>query len=731
MTRVQQEFSLLLSILLLAGCMAEPEAESAAAAGSDYRSDAPAVTPIEALYSEPSIIGTSPEGAVWSPDGSKLAFLWNREGRGFREVWSYSLPEGEMTQLTTHGAAKAGNSESEGISEVAWLGSGMQLAYVLDGQAYLLGEEGESEPLLLNAQGGVSELRLSPQGDRLAYIQEGALWIRDTGAEPVARQLVAPGHERVFVERYEWSADGRQIAFLLADNRDVRQIEIHYSSGGESATFRTTRAFPGDETPKRRVGVAAVENAEVTWFERPDEQDPVWGFGLSADGGRLFIDSSDFLIKKRTIYVYDVASAERQVFFESKDPKKVLPGWSAAWAPGDNGLIVLSDHGGWFHLYHQPDAGTPAEQLTSGSWEIASFEVDAENGRIYFLANEAHRSELQLYRIPAKGGEVERLTKRPGTHAPVFSPDFSLAADRYSSDTTPPDLYLKELGTDAEARRITDSPQPGFAKLPLADVSYIEFNSHVDGTPLLGRLSVPPEFDPNRRYPLLMGSIYPNSVRNRWGAGNAIPTWGLDQHLVERGYVLMKVDVRGSWGHGKEVRQGLFRDYGGIDKDDVHSGVLHLIDAGFVDPERVGMWGWSYGGLMTLMSLFHKPDLYAVGIADAPATNVAHAFPEQMWVMGRPEGDDYPERYRRMSALYHSEGLTKPLMITHATRDAVVLYSDTIALAERMIAQGKMFELVTLPGSSHVWAADSADQQRFGYRKMVEFFDRYLQPDAR
>ena len=722
-----------LTMLLLAGCGGESGPEkataTAAAAGNEAasRDDEP-VTSIDQLYSTPAIIGTSPEGAAWSPDGRMLAFLWNDEGRPFRDVWTWSQEDGRK-RVTDHAGTAAGPTDA-GITEVVWLSDNRSLAYVLHGTAYVVDGNGASSRLV-DEDVIVGNLALAPANGHLAYVVDGALWIRDMRAGGAPRVVHDPGHERVSVERYEWSDDGSRIAFVETDNRDVRQIEIHYDSGGESKTHRTTRAFPGDETPKRRVGVAGTGGGDVRWYERPDSQHPVWGFGLSADGRRLFVDSSDFLIKERTVYVYDVASGGRETFFRSTDRKKVLPAWSAAWAPGDQGLVILSDHDGWFHLYHQPDAGSAARQLTSGEWEVASFEVDDRNRSVWFLANEAHRAELQMYRVSIEGGEAERISRKAGTHEPVFSPDFAQAADRFSNDTTPPDLYVQDLGADSEATRVTDSPLPAFDDVPLADVSYVEFESHIDGKPLLGRLSLPRDYDSSRRYPVLMGSVYPNSVRNRWGAGNAIPTWGLDQHLVERGYVLMKVDTRGSWGHGKEIRQGQFRDYGGIDKDDVQSGAMYLVDAGTADPERIGIFGWSYGGLMTLMSLFHKPDFYAAGIADAPATNVAHAFPEQMWVMGLPEGEGFPERYERMSALYHSKGLSKPLMITHATKDDVVLYGDTIALAERMIAGGKAFELVTMPGSSHVWASDNADQQRFGYRKMVEFFDRHLRPGGK
>ncbi|HKZ73793.1 MAG TPA: prolyl oligopeptidase family serine peptidase, partial [Steroidobacteraceae bacterium] len=466
---------------------------------------------------------------------------------------------------------------------------------------------------------------------------------------------------------------------------------------------------------------------EPRWLELPDALQPVWGLGLSADGRRVFVDSSDFLIKERTIYLYDVATGHREIFFQSRDATRVLPSWSAAWAPDDEGLIVLSDDDGFFHLYHVREARGAPRRLTGGEWEVASFEVDAWRRSIHFVANEAHRAELQLYRVPLAGGKLERLSRAAGTHAPVYSPDFRHAADRFSSDTTPPDLYLADLRSGAAARRITTSPRPEFAQLRLAKISYVQFESHVDGTLVHGRLSLPSDFDPERRYPLLIGSLYRNTVRNRWGGGNEIPTWGLDQHLSDRGYVLMKVDTRGSWGSGSAARRAVHHDFGGIDIEDVESGVRYMMTQGYVEPGRVGIWGWSYGGLMTLMSLFKKPDLYAAGIADAPASNVAHAFPRQMWVMGRPEGADFPQRYERMSALNFTAGLTKPLMITHANKDDIVLYGDTIALGERLIAEGKTFELVTLPGSSHIWARDSLAQQRFGYVKMAEFFDRYLQ----
>jgi dipeptidyl-peptidase-4 len=217
-------------------------------------------------------------------------------------------------------------------------------------------------------------------------------------------------------------------------------------------------------------------------------------------------------------------------------------------------------------------------------------------------------------------------------------------------------------------------------------------------------------------------------VRNQWGGRTSHPTWGLDQHLVAQGYILLNVNVRGSWGQGREHNQGLLGGYGNIDIEDLHSGVLHLVEKGYADSARVGIWGSSYGGLMTMMSLSKKAEVYAVGIAGAPATNVWHAYPEQMWVMGRADGDDMPGRYESQSALYQVDGVKDPLMIIHGNRDEVVLYSDTIAVANKLIARRQPFELVTLPGAGHGWDAEGNDQRVFAFNKIVEFFNRHLSP---
>jgi dipeptidyl-peptidase-4 len=552
--------------------------------------------------------------------------------------------------------------------------------------------------------------------------------VSEDGAPPRALFEAMPKRA---VESFEWSRDGKRLAVLIADSAKMREVAIAYDAGGIAHRDVVARSFPGDRgNIEYRIGVVdAAGGAAPRWLDRPDAGDPVWSYGLSPDGRTLFVERSDLTIKHHGVDLYDLSSGRRTPFFSEADPHKIRPDWQAAWAPDGHGLILLLNRDGYNHLYHIASPGAQPRALTRGAWEVAQFRVDAAHRRVYLLSNQAGYAERRWYGIAINGSAVWPVTPTPGTHEAIFSPAFDRVADLVSDDTTPPELHVGALGGAPALTRITTSPLPAFAQQRWATVRYVDYRSHVDDAPLTARVLLPPDYDPKRRYPLIVGSVYSDAVRNQWGGRNAHPTWGLDQYLVAHGYIVINPGIRGSFGRGSAWNRPMHLDYGGLDIDDIQDGARHMVAAGYADPARIGIWGSSYGGLMTLMSLFKKPGFYAAGIAGAPASNVFHAYPEQEWIMGTPSGADFPARYERQSALYHSTGLRDPLMIIHGTRDEVVLYADTIALAERLIAQNKRFELVTLPGSGHAWDNANLPQTRFAFSRMIDFLDRHLKPE--
>jgi dipeptidyl-peptidase-4 len=273
-------------------------------------------------------------------------------------------------------------------------------------------------------------------------------------------------------------------------------------------------------------------------------------------------------------------------------------------------------------------------------------------------------------------------------------------------------------------RRLTTSPRPQFAAYRWTTPRYVTFTSRADGAVVHGRLLLPERYVPGTRVPVIVGSVYSNTVRNQWGGRNAHPLWGLDAVLLQKGYAVFAVDVAGSSGHGTTFRRRIRLDYGGIDVEDLHSGVEYLVREGIADSTRIGLWGSSYGGLLTTMSLFTKPGVYRAGIAGAPATNVWHALTGEQRVMMRPQ--EQMAEYADASSHTKAVGLRDHLMLIHGMRDVVVLYKDSVWLTQYLMQMGRSVELLTLPDAQHGWDTEGLYQTRFAFNRMLEFFDRHL-----
>lgn len=738
---------------------------------------------IQRLYSLPRLIGTAPSGFAWSGDGRRLAFLWNDQGHNFRDVWIVDVEDPDLapervTRMPHADHAAAGDpvdraaageraERDPGVTRVIWHPDGERLLIGFRGDLWLVTQG--APPLRLTKTAAVeSQPAYSPDGGRLAFVREGNLWILGGDTTHGTSLAVRDGTRLdVAVARFAWSPDGAKIAVLEEDRRGVALRGIPDYLSDETALPMVRRAYPGEEPVRQRLGLldvrtdgglirdGASENGAIQWLTL-DEKSPdmLLDFAWSPDGAHLAIDTSDLYAKDRRVYIVDIASgnvpSSRLAAHDHDLENETFYFWRIAWSSDSKFLYFLSDRDEDYHVYAvstaspetaspemaRPETASPgtARRLTRGAWAVEEmFPVD---GGLVVVGNRDHAEQRHLFRVDDGGSKPVRLSQRPGTHTPVVSPDGRFAAVTFLSDDTPPDLFLTTLGQrytgdkrktgdkQGRERRVTRSPLGEFDRYRWVTPSYVTFKSHVDGTTLHGRLTLPPDFDPDRRYPAILGSVYTNSVRHQWGGRTAHPTWGLDQYLAQEGYVLLNVDMRGSWGRGRAHRRGIRLDYGGMDIEDLESGVRFLNGLGYVDGDRVGIWGSSYGGLMTAMSLFRKPGLYAAGVAGAPATNVWHALTGQMAVMMRP--DDEPAAYADSSPFLHADGLEDPLMIIHGMRDRVVLFKDSLTLVQRLLMLDKDVDLVALPAAGHGWDNEGLAQTRFAFRKLVQHFDRHL-----
>ena len=703
---------------------------------------------IESLYALPSVIGTAPRAPVWSPDSKRVAFVWNDEGTPFGDLWVADVGGGTPQRLTrlphaplvanpgpdfkAQRAAMAAELD-QGVSTVSWTPDGMRLLFAFHGDLYVVAP-GEAPVRLTETPAAERNATFAPGSTRLAFVRDGDLWTAELigGALSAAVRVTSIARDGVGVESFVWAPDGRTLAFIESDRTLIRTRLIADQMTEETTAPAVRRAFPGEASELRRVGLVALDGAPVRWLDLgPDRLDLVHGLEWSPDGARLAIDKSDVFVKDRRIVVADAVTLAVRDLVREQEPLNVTAEWQIKWAADSRGVYFTSDRSSDYHVWFVPASGGAPKAITSGDWAVFGFQVTPRG--VFVTTNAEHPEERQLLRVGLEGGVPVRVSARAGTHTALVSPDGRFAADLFSSDSVPPDLYVTDA-TGARAsvageRRVTRSPRGDFARYAWITPRYVTFRSRTDGVMLHGRLLLPRNYQAGTRYPVIVGSAYSNTVRNQWGGRNAHPVWGLDQVFLDRGFVVFAVDVAGSGGHGTAFRRRIRLDYGGIDVEDLHSGVEFLVAQGIADPTRVGIWGSSYGGLLTTMSLFTKPGVFKAGIAGAPATNVWHALTGEQRVMGRPQ--EHPAEFASASSHTKAAGMQGHLMLIHGMRDVVVLYRDSAWLTQYLLQMGKDVELVSLPDAPHGWDTESLVQTRYAFNRMLAFFERHLGPSPR
>ena len=728
---------------------------------------------VERIAAYPHIGGTPPANVVWSPDGSRLAFLWNDAAMPFRDLWVIDADGSGLKRLTDMAAAfpfedtpdgganraltrKVEARQREGLARTppccqpyppsrhtpAWTRDGSALVFAYRGVLFRVGADGTGLTRLTRPEGDKYAVAFSPDGAVLSYLQDGDVWLWKESAGPPVRVTnlasASPGtlgdsdftRPEAEVSTYAWSPDGRYIALHVDDRRNVRTVIFPEFLGEETAGVPLRRDYTGDNQATRSIVLYSVQDGRLAPVALPAPNERVVNvFAWSPDGTRLLIDQSSMDARDRWISVLMPQDAAiRELWHDRRERNSQLP--ASTWQSDGKGIVLVTDTDGRHHLYALAIDGGQPRQLTSGNWSVvgesgsAFVHVAPKTRELFFVANRKNPYERHVYRMPESGGEVVQMTSLEGTHHPFPSPDGSKVALLRSDDVTPRDLFVIDAKGGTPERRLTSSPPADFAKHRWIRPRYVTFKGG-DGVLLHGRVLEPPDLDRSKKYPIIMGPVYPNSVRNRWGDREE---WrglfsSLQQYLaIEGRYIVFQVDVRGSVGHGRDFRDQL-RNYGTVEIEDLHSGVEYLGTLPYADVSRVGIWGSSYGGLMTVMSLFKKPGVYKAGVASAPATNLWHALDGQERVVGRPHAR--PDLYREASAISYGEDLQDALLIIHGMRDDIVMFKDSVALAEKLMMLGKKFDFAFAPSAVHAWARQDY-VAAYMLDKIVSHFDRHL-----
>ncbi len=594
-----------------------------------------------------------------------------------------------------------------------------------------------SKAVRLTHSTGTKELvSLSPNEKYVAYVRANNLYVVDIATQ-TEHALTTDGSDLIFNGKmdwvyweeignrrsnaYWWSPDSTHLAFVRYDDTPVHKFAVLDTMPVRQQVELTPYPKAGDPIPTVKLGIVPAAGGPVSFVDLSGYSE---GAMILTRGG--WLPSGDkvyFYIQDRAQTWLDFCTAPRA----GGTPTRLFRDKTRAWVddPGpphflrDGSFLLASERSGWRHLYHFDSGGKLKREVTSGSWEVRNLHlVDEPSGGVYFSATKDNPIGLNLYRIKLTGDEPQRLTMGPGQHRVSISPKATFFVDYSNSYDSPPTARLYRIdGTPA--RTLDTNPVHALEEYDLGKQELLQIKTP-DGFVLEAALLKPPDFDPLRRYPVWFttyGGPHAPVVHDAWQGGRP-----RDQGLATLGFLVFQVDPRSASGKGIVSTWSAYRQLGVQELADVETAIRWLTAHSFVDAERIGMTGHSYGGFMTAYALTHSK-LFAAGVAGAPVTDWHNydAFYTERY-MNTPQ--ENPEGYKRTSVVAAAAQLHGRLLLIHGIRDDNVHIQNTLQLANALQRADKDFELMVYPNDRH------GIRGRHYQRLVLDFMRRTLKPDS-
>jgi len=591
--------------------------------------------------------------------------------------------------------------------------------------------------------------KFSPDGTRVAYVHENNLYVQDLRTLRL-RALTKDGsatlingtsdwaneEELDIRDGYRWSPNGQSLVFWQFDTTDVR--EFHLLNNTETKDQRII-SFPypkvGETNSATRLGVVSVNGGKVCWLKIPGDPREHYlpHVEWTPDGGQLLVQQFNRLQTENRVMLADPKSGATHPAFAETDAAWLENENPVRWVNQGKDLLWLSERSGWRHAYLAGADGRRFVPVTEGQFDLIEVEaVDAAGGWLYYAASPENPTQRYLYRTRLAGGTPERLTpdNQRGWHSYDFSPDCRWAMHTYSSFTTPPVVELIRLPENKTVRVLADNrklrEKLATLKLPTAEFLKVDIG---EGITLDARCLKPPGLDASAKYPLLIhvyGEPHGQIVRDMWGGAQGLWHW----MLAQQGYIVASVDNRGTAApRGRAWRRSVHRQIGILASQEQAAAVKALLQRWpCADAARVGVWGWSGGGSMSLNAIFRYPDLYQTAIAVAPnADQLLYDSIYQERYMGLPE--DNVEGYRLGSPITFASQLKGNLLLVHGTGDDNDHYQGTERLMNELIAHNKQFTVMPYPNRSHA-LYEGANTTRHLYGLLTRYLNENLPVNA-
>jgi dipeptidyl-peptidase-4 len=700
---------------------------------------------VERIYSQPSLSGRLTRGLVWTPDGKALSYFETKgSGKEARtELRVMDAASGERRLLVasdklesilsvdTSRPTQATGLGRRAPSQYQWAPDGAGILFQGPTALAWLDVKSQTTRTLVSGKVTLVDPKISPDGRNVSFVRDHNVWTMNL-ADGKERPVTQGGTEEirkgeldwVYPEEldiktaYWWSPDSSAIAYLEMDERKVSQYPlVDFSSpSGEAEMERYPTA--GGANPIVRVFVASLSGVEPRAMDIGAETDIyIPRVNWLTDSKHLAIQRLNRTQTALDLLIADSTAGKTRTVLSENDANWINVSDDLYFLKDGKRFLWSSERSGYRHLYLYDLEGKQLAQLTKGEWEVSAVDaVDEANGLVYLTATEKSPLERHLYRVALDGTGFTRITKDEGTHAAVLAPSAAAFYDTYSNAATPPrqDLYR------ADGSRIAIVNENKIAELADYHLSPMEFLTvkSRDGVQLNASIIKPPDFHPQTKYPVLVytyGGPHAQVVRNGWGGANFL--W--HQLMAQKGYIIFSLDNRGSGGRGHAFETPLHFRMGAQELSDQRDGVQYLKALPYVDSNRIGVWGWSYGGYMTLHAMFEAGDDFKAGFAGGPVTDWRYydsIYTERY--LGLPQKNE--KAYQDSSPVKYASQLKGKLLIAHGTGDDNVHFANTLAVINDLIEVGKYVEVLAFPGRGH--AVSDPPARRVLMQRITQFF---------
>jgi dipeptidyl-peptidase-4 len=681
-----------------------------------------------------------------------------RDESGATELWRVDPESGERRSLISAADLVPGGAD-EAVAIESFTFSGDERKVLLftgseqvwrartKGTYYVFDLDERSLTRVGRTAGGQMFAKFSPDAGRVAFVRDHDLFVTElaTGSE---RRLTTSGSESIINgttdwvyeeelglrDAFRWSPDGRHIAYWQLDQSPIRPFYLIDETQLYPELIPVRYPKPGTPNSFVRVGSLELETGETTWFDTGDDPDIyIARMEWAASSEEVVIQRLNRHQNRLELLIGDALSGETRPLLVEEDEAWVDVGGGPTWIDGGRRFLWMSERDGWQHVYLYERDGSLVRQLTQGPWDVTGLEgVDERRERLFFTA--AYESPLRRSLLSVDLDEADSrvrpvLMAERGSYGAMFSPDFEHLVYSHSTIDQPPVWTLARMrGEEPRTVRVLVDNAELIERLESAELGTPEFTEVLaaDGTPLNAFLIKPSDFDPGREYGLLLyvyGGPGSQTVVDRWGGSRYV--W--HQYLAQNGVLVASVDNRGTGARGRDFKKQTYQKLGQLETADQLAALSQLADLPYVSEERVGIWGWSYGGYMTLMATLQSEGRVAAGVSVAPVSDwklYDTIYTERFM---RTPGEN-PDGYERGSPLTYAADLESPLLIVHGTGDDNVHSQNMLQMVDALERADKQFRMRIYPNKRHGISGGVTRVNLF--RLITDFVFEHLGPDA-